>query len=92
MVRHCAGDGLCGGISGVRFVAGFPVVTPIYVTLYLVLEARVRFIWAALIGVFVTALIVTGMTMLHVEVWAGIGPEIIPDFVGGAILPPILPS
>ena len=71
------------------FTLGFPVVTPVYVTLYLVVEARVRFIWAALVGLFVTALIVTGMTMLHVEVWAGIGPEIIPDFVGGAILPPI---
>jgi hypothetical protein len=81
--------GYAVGFLAFVFVAGFPVVTPIYVTLYLVVEARVRFIWAALVGVFVTALIVTGMTMLHVEIWAGIGPEIIPDFVGGAILPPI---
>jgi hypothetical protein len=81
--------GYAVGFLAFVFVAGFPVVTPIYVTLYLVVEARVRFIWAALVGVFVTALIVTGMTMLHVEIWAGIGPKIIPDFVGGAILPPI---
>jgi len=70
------------------FLLGFPVITSVYITLYLALEARVRFVWAALVGVFVTALIVTGMVMLHVEVWAGIIPEIIPDYFGGSILPP----
>ena len=81
--------GFVVGFLAFVFVLGFPVVTPVYVTLYLVLEARVRFIWAAMVGVFVTVLIVTGMVLLQVEVWAGIGPEIIADFVGGAILPPI---
>ncbi len=71
------------------FLFGFPAVTPVYVTLYLVVEAQVRFVWAALVGVFVTTLIVTGMVVLHVEVWAGIIPEFIPDYVGGSILPPI---
>ncbi len=71
------------------FLFGFPAITPIYVTLYLVKEAQVRFVWAALVGVFVTGLIVTGMVLLYVEVWAGIIPEIIPGYVGGLILPPI---
>jgi len=71
------------------FLLGFPAITPIYVTLYLVMEAKVRFIWAALVGVFVTALIVTSMGLLYVEVWAGIIPEITPGYLGGSILPPI---
>jgi hypothetical protein len=71
------------------FLLGFPAITPIYVTLYLVVEAEVRFIWAAMVGVFVTALIVTSMGLLYVEVWAGIIPEIIPGYLGGSILPPI---
>lgn len=71
------------------FLLGFPAITPIYVTLYLVAEAQVRFIWAALVGVFVTALIVTSMGLLYVEVWAGIIPEIIPGYLGGSILPPL---
>ena len=71
------------------FMLGFSAVTPVYITLYLVTEARVHFIWAALTGVFVTAMIVTGMGLLSVEIWAGLIPEIIPDYLGGSILPPV---
>jgi hypothetical protein len=30
-----------------------------------------------------------GMVLLHVEVWAGILPEIIEGYLGGSIIPPL---
>ena len=46
-------------------------------------------LWAVLSGVIATALLMTGMHMVHIDVWAGAIPEIIPGLLGGSIIPPI---
>ncbi len=71
------------------FVFGFALVPPLYVTLYLVVEAGVRLRWAVLVAVAVSAALIMGMVLLHVEVWAGIIPEIIEGYLGGSIIPPL---
>ena len=32
---------------------------------------------------------IIAMVMLEAEIWAGIVPEIIPDYLGGSIFPPL---
>jgi hypothetical protein len=71
------------------FLFGFALVPPLFVTLYLVVEAGVRFRWAMLAAVIVCALLIFGMVMLQVEVWAGIIPEIVEGYLGGSIIPPV---
>ncbi len=71
------------------FVFGFALVPPLFVTLYLVVEGGVRPLWALLAAVIVTVTLISGMAALHVEVWAGIIPEIIEGYLGGAIIPPL---
>ena len=71
------------------FVFGFAIVPPICVALYLIFEAGVRPLWAGLVAVAATASLIMGMVLLHVEVWAGIIPEIIEGYLGGSIIPPL---
>ncbi len=71
------------------FLFGFFVGPPIFLATYLIVEAEVRPLWAILAGVIATAILDTGMMMVHVEVWAGIIPEIFEGYIGGAILPPL---
>ncbi|MFQ5859035.1 MAG: hypothetical protein ACE5LU_25840 [Anaerolineae bacterium] len=71
------------------FLFGFFVGPPIFLATYLIAEAKVRPLWAILAGVIATAILDTGMMMVHVEVWAGIIPEILEGYLGGAIMPPL---
>lgn len=71
------------------FLFGFFVVPPIFLATYLIAEAKVRPLWAILAGVIATAILDTGMMMVYVEVWAGIIPEILEGYIGGAIMPPL---
>ncbi len=71
------------------FLFGFFVGPPIFLATYLIAEAKVRPLWAILAGVIATAILDTGMMMVHVEVWAGIIPEIFEGYIGGSILPPL---
>jgi len=77
------------GFLLLSFLVGFFVGPPIFLAAYLILEAKVRPVPAILAGVIATAALDTGMMLVHVEVWAGIIPEIIEDYIGGSILPPI---
>lgn len=71
------------------FLFGFFVGPPIFMATYLIAEAKVRPLWAILAGMIATAILDTGMMMVHVEVWAGIIPEIFEGYIGGSILPPL---
>jgi len=66
---------------------GMYVVPPVLITLYLVFEARVRVHWAALSAVLATAILIVGMKLLLVDVWLGAASEIVPGYVGGAVMP-----
>jgi hypothetical protein len=77
------------GFLAFVFLVGFPIVTPTFIALYLIVEARVPPVWAVLVALATSVGLVVGMLLLHVEVWAGIGPEIIEGFIGGSIMPPL---
>jgi len=77
------------GFLVLSFLLGFFVGPPIFLATYLIVEAKARPVPAILAGVIATAALDTGMIMVHVEVWAGIVPEIVEGYIGGAILPPI---
>lgn len=77
------------GFLAAVFVFGFAVVPPLFITLYLVVEARVRLLWAAVPAVVASVILVMGMALLNVEVWAGIIPEIVEGYIGGSIIPPL---
>ncbi len=77
------------GFLLLAFLFGLFVAPPIFLATYLIVEARMRAPVAILAGVIATAVLDTLMTMVHVDVWPGIIPEIIEGYVGGAILPPV---
>lgn len=77
------------GFLLLSFLFGFFVGPPIFLATYLIAEAKVRPLWAILAGIIATAILATGMIMVHVEVWAGIIPEILEGYIGGAIMPPL---
>lgn len=81
--------GYAVGFLGFSFLLGLVLVPPIFLSLYLIVEAKVPAIWAVLSGVVATALLMTGMHLVHIDVWVGAIPEIIPGLLGGSIIPPI---
>ncbi len=81
--------GYAVGFLLLSFLFGFFVGPPIFLATYLIAEAKVRPLWAILAGVIATAILDKAMMMVHVEVWAGIIPEILEGYIGGSILPPL---
>jgi len=77
------------GFLALAFVFGFYLVPPLFIATYLILDARVPPLWAVVTGVAATVLLIGGMQAVNVDVWVGVIPEIIPDYLGGSIMPPI---
>ncbi len=77
------------GFLALVVVFGLAMITPLFITTYLVVEAQVKLVWAFFAAVVASTILIVGMVMLEVEVWAGIAPEIIPGFIGGSIFPPL---
>ncbi len=77
------------GFLILSFVFGFYLVPPLFLATYLIVEANAKPVWAIIAGIVATAALTTGMTLVHIEVWVGALPEIIPLFLGGAFIPPI---
>ena len=81
--------GYAVGFLLLTFVVGLFVAPPIFLATYLIVEARMKPVPAILAGLITTAVLDTGMVLVHVDVWPGIIPEIIEGYLGGAILPPV---
>lgn len=77
------------GFLALVILFGLVVITPLFIATYLVVEARVKLVWAVLAAAVASGLLVVGMILLQVEIWAGIVPEIIPEYFGGSIFPPL---
>ena len=77
------------GFLILSFVFGFYLVPPIFLATYLIVEANAKPVWAIIAGIVMTAALTTGMKLVYIEVWVGALPEIIPQFLGGAFIPPI---
>ena len=81
--------GYAVGFLLLAFFVGLFVAPPIFLATYLIVEARMHPVPAILAGLITTAILDTGMIMVHVDVWPGIIPEIFEGYLGGAILPPL---
>ena len=77
------------GFLLLAFFLGLFVAPPLFLATYLICEAKMHPLPAILSGLITTALLDTGMIMVHVDVWPGIIPEIFEGYLGGAILPPV---
>lgn len=69
------------------FFFGFYAVPPVLVTLYLIFEGNVGPLVAIPCALLASALTLLGLDMLGVAPWIGAGPELIEDYVGGAVMP-----
>jgi hypothetical protein len=81
--------GYAVGFLILTFFFGLFIAPPLFLATYLIVEARMHPVPAILTGLITTALLDTGMIMVHVDVWPGAIPEIIEGYLGGAILPPL---
>ena len=77
------------GYLALVIVFGLVVITPIFITTYLITEAHVKPFQSVLASLSASLVLIFGMVLLQVEIWAGIVREIIPDYLGGSIFPPL---
>ncbi len=77
------------GFLAFAFVFGFYLIPPLFIAIYLIVDARVPARWAIFSGIVATALLIGGMQAVNVDVWLGVVPEIIPGYFGGSMMPPI---
>ncbi len=73
---------------GMTYVFGFYLSIPVFMTLFLLFESRLRLPYA--LGVVVAAgapLYVIFRLVLDIPLWPGILPRIIPGIIGGGIVP-----
>ena len=77
------------GFLALSFLFGFYLVPPLFIACYLTFDARVKPLYAILTGIGVTAILIGGMRAVNVDVWVGTIPEVIPQFLGGSLLPPV---
>lgn len=86
------------GVAGLWFVlyaaaiiaVGFYVATPIFVFLYLRVDAQLKLLHAVLATLAIAAVLYVSFVMLlHVRPWVGAIPTLIDGFVGGGATPPL---
>ena len=75
-----------GYLLGV-YLVGFFLVTPAFIALYLILDAKARPVVAISVAAVLSLLLIVALVNLNVDLWIGVAPEIIPDYIGGAIPP-----
>jgi len=66
---------------------GFFLVTPLFIALYLILDAKARPGVAIAVAAGLSGLLILALLHLNVDLWEGRVPEIVPDYLGGAIEP-----
>ncbi|MFH1488263.1 MAG: tripartite tricarboxylate transporter TctB family protein [Pseudomonadota bacterium] len=72
------------------FFFGFALVSPVFITCFLIRKASMRWQVSALYSVIATVLIYVFMEgLINADLWSGAIPEIIPGYLGGAIIPPL---
>jgi hypothetical protein len=68
-------------------VFGLTVTVPLLIAGFLIFEARVRAVYAVLCGLIAVVVMVFSLNLMGIDVWPGIMPEIIPDYLGGGLMP-----
>ena len=77
------------GFFAAVFLFGMFVVPPLFIVAYLVAEARMRLTGALLASLVASTCLYAGMALLRVDLWTGSIAEVVPDILGGGILPPL---
>jgi len=72
------------------FLFGFFLVTPVFLSAFLIRKGRMRPGMAILLGVF-TTLLFCGFVqgIFKIDLWLGAVPKLIPHILGGSIVPPL---
>jgi hypothetical protein len=72
------------------FFFGFILVTPVFLTAFLIRKGEVRWRFAVPSAIFST-LIFWGLIegIFKIDLWLGLVPEVIPGVFGGSIMPPL---
>ena len=68
---------------------GLIIVPPIFIIIFLVVEARVRIRYSVGSALIACTALLSGLFFLKVEIWLGVIDEAIPGILGGSILPDI---
>lgn len=72
------------------FLFGFALISPIFIACFLNRKAGMRWPMAVCSAIFSITLIYLFMEgIINADLWCGAIPEIIPGFLGGAIIPPL---
>lgn len=66
---------------------GLTVTVPLLVAGFLIFEAKVKVGRAILSGVIAVVVMVFSLNFMGIDVWPGIIPEIVPDYLGGGLMP-----
>jgi len=75
---------------GFTFLLGFILVSPIFIALFLIVKAEIKWPAALFYTAISVALLFAGLiSVLKVDIWAGAIPAIIPGIIGGSIIPPL---
>jgi hypothetical protein len=70
------------------FLFGYALMSPIFIACFLIRKAGMRWPIAVASAIFSTALIFLLMEgLIDADLWCGAIPEIIPGWLGGAIIP-----
>ena len=75
------------GFWALIFLFGLYLVPPLFIVLFLVVEAGVLLRHAVLATLIACAFLYAGLHLLKIDLWVGVVPEIVPGIVGGAIMP-----
>ena len=66
---------------------GLTITVPLLIAGFLILEAKAKAGNAILSGVIAVVLMVFSLNFMGIDVWPGIIPEIVPDYLGGGLMP-----
>jgi hypothetical protein len=69
------------------FLFGLYLVPPLFIVLFLVVEAGVRLRQAVVSTLIACAFLFAGLHLLKIDLWVGVVREIVPGIVGGAVMP-----
>ena len=68
-------------------VFGLTVTVPLLIAGFLIFEAKVKIRNAILSGLIAVVVMILSLNLMGIDVWPGIMPEIVPDYLGGGLMP-----
>ena len=89
MVVCPSGHGLGCGVFRIGFFSGVFSVPPLFVAVFLFMEAEMPPFRAIVCSLIASAALYGGAILLRIDLWMGAIPKLIPGILGGSIIPPL---